>query len=88
MEDRVELICFVFVHNFPDTDRFELRPKFESCENTVCFDFNELFNGDKTYRDFNISLIDEGVLDSRIIINDMMGEVEIYKGTHITLADR
>ena len=67
----------------PGTIHFDLRLKFESCRNVTCLDFNE-FNELQTYQLFNFTLIDEGELDSRLIIDKTMGEVEIVKGTHVT----
>ena len=81
LEDTVELIIFfVSVYIFPDT--FALRREFESCQNITCVDFNE-FNDPPMYRQFNFSLFDEGKLDSRLMVDETMGEVEIVKGTHV-----
>ena len=75
------------VYKFPDTWDFAVRQEFETCQNVTCVDFNQ-FNQPPIYHQFNFSLFDEGKLDRRLILDETMGEVEIVKGTHVTLANR
>ena len=84
LKNAVELIWFVSVHTFSDTMDFDLLLKFESCQNVTCLDFND----PPTYQYFTFSLMEVEGLDRRLIIDETMGEVEIIKGTHVTLANR
>ena len=74
------------MYKFPDTIDFSLQLVFDSCEKEKCLDFND-FNIPGTYKQMNFTLVDTDELDSRLMIDETMGEVEIFKGMHIIFAN-
>ena len=77
------IFLFCFCVNVLDTVDIVKILTFESCVTENCVDFSQ-YNGDSTFRQLNFSLIDVGGLDARLMIDEeTIGEVEIYKGTHL-----
>ena len=76
------IFLFCFCVKSPDAVDIVEILTFKSCVTENCVNFNQ-YNGNRTFRLLNFSLIDVGGLDARLMVDEeTIGEVEIYKGIH------